>query len=383
MRNGAARDANVSAFDVALYDRSNNYALNGTVRYSKIWGNDPYDGYNVTMRYGKVSGNWQYSFTGNVESENYDPNDLGILFAANEISYRGAVSYRQFKPTRNFITYSYGINSKLTYLYKPYAFNKVDINPTLFLVFNNFWDITLNAYLTPGWTRDYFELRTPNRYLKLPTNSILEASGSSDSRKKLFISFNGSYAWAPKYDNSYTSMGLGFRYRFSNKFTLSLQGDSRNEKNQLGYAFERELNGDPLVAFRDNKEFVSVLSGIYNFNSRTNLTIRARHYWNRVTYNSIHGVQLDGMLRPHAFISGKDENINLFNLDAFFTWDFRLGSKIVIGYKNALGDLESVNLTGKNTYIRNLGEVFSLRHGNEVTIRFIYFLDYNQLRKKH
>jgi len=36
----------------------------------------------------------------------------------------------------------------------------------------------------------------------------------------------------------------------------------------------------------------------------------------------------------------------------------------------------------KNTYFRNLSETFDLRHGNEFTARFIYFLDYNQLRKK-
>ena len=170
--------------------------------------------------------------------------------------------------------------------------------------------------------------------------------------------------------------------RFSNKFNLDLQIDSRYEKNQLGYAFIREANDDPVVGFRNNREFVSVLSGIYNFNSRTNITLRARHYWNKVTYTSFHDVDTKGMLLDRAFISGKNENVNLFNLDAFFTWDFRLGSRLVIGYKNSLGDEEVVNLSGKNNYFRNLSEVFNLRHGNELTVRFIYFLDYNQLRKK-
>jgi hypothetical protein len=56
---------------------------------------------------------------------------------------------------------------------------------------------------------------------------------------------------------------------------------------------------------------------------------------------------------------------------------------MIIGYKNWLGDEELVPInTGKNSYLHNLGEVFDLRHGNELTVRFIYFLDYNQLRKK-
>ncbi len=78
---------------------------------------------------------------------------------------------------------------------------------------------------------------------------------------------------------------------------------------------------------------------------------------------------------------GQDENFNVFNLDAFLTWDFRLGSSLVVGYKNWLGDDEQVLVVGKNNYLHNLGEVFDLRHGNELTVRFIYFLDYNQLRK--
>ncbi len=76
------------------------------------------------------------------------------------------------------------------------------------------------------------------------------------------------------------------------------------------------------------------------------------------------------------------DNVNLFNTDAFLTWDFRLGSRLILGYKNWLGDDEVVSLTGNNNYIRNLGKSFNLRHGNEFTVRFIYFLDYNQLRAR-
>jgi hypothetical protein len=76
------------------------------------------------------------------------------------------------------------------------------------------------------------------------------------------------------------------------------------------------------------------------------------------------------------------DNVNVFNLDAFLTWDFRPGSRLVAGYKNWLGNDEVVTLTGKNNYVRNFSGIFDLRHGNEFTIRFIYFIDYNQLRRK-
>jgi hypothetical protein len=79
---------------------------------------------------------------------------------------------------------------------------------------------------------------------------------------------------------------------------------------------------------------------------------------------------------------GVNGNVNVFNLDAFLTWDFRLGSKMVVGYKNWLGDNESINGVSKRYYLNNLTQTFDESHGNELTVRFIYFLDYNQLRRK-
>ncbi len=383
MRNGGGRDANVTALDVALFDKKNIHAFNSTARYSKIWGTNPYDGFNTTLRYGKVSGNWQYLFTNNIISENYDPNDLGILFAPNDVSNTASFTYKQFTPTKNFLTYSYSLTAKLKYLYKPYAYNRLNITGSAFWVFKNFWDVSLNTYLSPGWAHDYFELRTGERYLSYPTNIAFVMNGSTDSRKKLYVRFGAAFARSPKYDNTLYSISFGMRYRFNNKFNLDLQTDSKFETNQLGYAFIREPNGDPIVGFRDNREFISVLSGIYNFNSKLNLTLRARHYWNKINYKSFHDVDSKGYLLPPTFIPGQDGNVNIFNLDAFLTWDFRLGSRLVAGYKNWLGDNEMVSLSGKNNYLKNLGGIFDLRHGNEFTVRFIYFLDYNQLRKKH
>ena len=382
MRNAIARDGNVTALDFSLYDKKNAYLFKGKFRYSKVWGTDPHDGFNSNLTYGKVSGNWQFNISNNIESKYYDPNDLGILFAPNEVTYSGMIAYRQFKPTKNFITYNYSISPRLQYLYKPYAYSKFDITGSAFWVFKNFWDLTFTTNITPGKEHNYFELRTDGRYLNYPSNFYFSAEGSTDSRKKLFSNFQLAYAVAPDTDNDYTSVQLGFRYRFNNKFSMDLQTTSTYEKNQLGFAFMRESNGEPIVAFRNNKDFTSVLSGIYNFTSRLNMTLRARHYWNKVNYLSLYNVDAKGDIFSRPFIPGLDENVNIFNVDAFLTWDFRLGSRLILGYKNWLGDEEMAVINGRNSYLKNLGQVFDLRHGNEFTIRFIYFLDYNQLRKK-
>ena len=193
------------------------------------------------------------------------------------------------------------------------------------------------------------------------------------------------FAYAPRAmkDNNYFNIVLESRYRFSDKFSLTTEVFTQHEHNQIGYAFEREANGDPIVGYRDFTETQTVLSGIYNFTSRLNVTMRARHYWNKVIYNSFYNVDNEGYHIPKAdFISGKDENYNAFNLDAFLTWDFRLGSRMIFGWKNWLGNSYAINGIDNTNYLKNLKNMFTESHGNEFTLRFIYFLDFNQLRKK-
>jgi hypothetical protein len=385
LRNGIARDANVSAFDFSLYDKGNNYNFKGTGRYSRIFSVNPYDGFNATLRGGKVSGRWQYFLQGNVESENYDPRDLGFLASPNEILITNAISYKEFQPTRHFLNYSYSVGTRYNRLYKPAEFGDFLAYGSAFWVLRNFWDFTLELGY---WAdqHDYFVLGDPatyQRFVKRPAYSYASLEGSSDSRKRLYFSYELLLAdFYSKENKDYHIAEGGLRYRFSNKFTLDCSYRHEGETDYIISA-GRELNGEPIVAFVDFTDVTMVVSGIYNFTPRINLTMRARHYLSRVDFKRFANVDYKGNTVPRNGTTTYD-NVNIFNLDAFFTWDFRLGSRVVLGYKNWLGEEERVDLLGKkNTYLRNLGSIFDLRHGNEFTARFIYFIDYNQLRKKH
>ena len=74
-------------------------------------------------------------------------------------------------------------------------------------------------------------------------------------------------------------------------------------------------------------------------------------------------------------------SFNAFNLDVFFTWDFRLGSRLIVGWKNALGPDASVDGAQYNKYLGNLQRVFSIPHSNELSVKFVYYVDYNDLRR--
>lgn len=385
IRNGSDRDANVSAFDFALYNKKSSHQFQGTARYSKIWSANPSDGFSTTIKYAKVSGSWQYAFSNNIISDKYNPNDLGFLSANNKITNSATFSYKQFTPTKNFITYNYNLTLSYSLNYNPRAYSAFRFNASAFWLFKNFWDVSFITIINPVPYRDYYELQTPGKFIRYKENYQYDLSGSSDSRKKLFFEYAASYAVTPAFDNEYYHWKLGSQYRFSNKFTLGIEADKSFENENRGFAFLRETNGDPIAGKRDLTNFETILTSIFNFTSRQNLTLRARHYWSKVLYNKFYNIDVDGNFVDRASPvapGGNDENFNLFNVDAFFTWDFRLGSRLIIGYKNWLGENEFIDGAVNKKYFNNLGELFKVRHGNEITVRFIYFLDYNQLRKK-
>ena len=74
------------------------------------------------LRLGKVSGKVQYSVQNNISSVDYDPTDLGYLQTANLHTNNGSISYNQFTPTKNFLSYSYTFNAIYRRLFKPDVF---------------------------------------------------------------------------------------------------------------------------------------------------------------------------------------------------------------------------------------------------------------------
>lgn len=395
LRNGSARDANVTGIDLALYDKKNLYGLILKPRYSKIFDpNKSYDGFHNYTEFGKVSGKVQFSISNDIISHNYDPNDLGFQLSPNQITNRGEFSYNIYQPTKNFINQQYGFNITQSYLYRPTLYQQTEVNAYAFWIFNNFWDLRINAGSLPFWFNDFFELQTPSSIFDTPRKRLKRApqyylyfEGSSDSRKRLFASWSFEVAEGPLADDPYNKTQVGLRYRFSDRFSLEADFSRRHDNGQFGYAFRRDaVTGEPLLARRQYTDVTTLVNGIYNFTSRMNLTFRARHYWNRLINTDLYDVLPDGHWTPRFDLdpSDQDENYNAFNLDVFYTWDFRLGSRIILGWKNWLGlDYESfINGNQYNTYLSNTRRMLASPHGNEITLRFIYFLDYNQLSRK-
>lgn len=382
LRDGSAQDANVSALDFAFFDKKNTYALSGTARYSMISGDNAENGYNAQLSMKKVSGKFQFEIGQNIESEHYNPNDLGYLQAPNEFSSTASFAYKQLTPTKHFLTYVYSLNVSNSYLYTPMKWSEVKVGASAFYFFKNFWDLTFMFESKPAWQHDFFELRTPGKMVRMMPWQYFGVSGSSDSRKRFFAGFDVGYANTAAFKNSTFYRGdFSMRFRFNDHLSLEWQTGGSIDRGNVGYAFMRESNGDPIIGWRDVRQYTNVLSGIFNFTPRMFLTMRARHYWSRVNYHHFYNVDEKGFWIERPFIAGNDDNYNAYNLDMFYTWDFMYGSRFILGWKNWLPQDATIEGSTYPGYLKNMRQVLSRPQGREITCRLIYFLDHRKLKK--
>lgn len=383
IRNGNARDANVSALNLSLFDKKNMYNFQTSGYFSYVTGLDPHNGFSTFASFEKVSGTWQWDVFNNIESKNYDPNDLGILRAPNEFTTGGSISWNQYTPDKIFNQRHYEFEVQYRNLLVPFKFSELELEWRFTHIFKNYWDATLNINSHPFSDHDFYELRTPGRVLNRAPYTFFNIRGSSDSRKKIFLNYGFGYAnLSPQKDDPYYNVDLGLRYRFSPKLSVEIEGEKEYDKGNIGWAFTDAVTDEPIIGLRSVTQFTTSLNANYYFQARMNLSFRARHYWSKVIYHEFYDVLPDGNYLPRPFSDGLNENFNAFNIDMFFTWDFRLGSRLIVAWKNALGPDAYIPGYPYEKYSQNFQQVFKVPHSNEISVKFVYYIDAQNLFKK-
>jgi len=187
-------------------------------------------------------------------------------------------------------------------------------------------------------------------------------------------------------------------YRFSDKFSIKhsiLYNPATNDAGFYEKYFQKDINGndvtdtkgnkileDILFSRRDLKTIENVFSVKYNFNNRSGITFRARHYWSKVENKQLYDLNADGTISPTKHhVSIENQNLNIFNIDAVYTWEFAPGSFVNIVWKD-----ESFAGDGnvRYTYFKNFDNTISSPQNNNLSIKIIYYLDYLDFKKwKH
>jgi len=410
-RAGSTYDANVTAGLFRFADAKNRYALRGQLNYSHRRGNvlnsetpiDDRSGYKYYLNYGKVSGNFTWSIDHGIESDTYNPNDLGILFGNNNVSQSVNMSYNkydQFWKVNNLYT-SAGIYHSL--LFKPLMAQDYGFYGSANTTFTkSFLTVGANLNVDPS-KNDFYEPRTAplGEYLvRVPGSVNLGAFVSSDYRKKLAYDINigvRQYALDSRLPERPRRMGYGLtlspRYRVNDKLNFRYTFDYALKVNQIGYVNDgldpdnpldqpllAVIGRDVLLGRRQVSTFTNTLNANYTFTNRLSYTMRVRHYVSTVHYHDFARLGPGGSeeLLP-TYQRNHDNSYSAFNIDAALVWWFAPGSQVSVVWKDATASFLQGN-EATPLYFDNLSNTLNTPHNNNVSIKILYYLDYLSLR---
>ena len=403
-------NANVTAGEVVLLDKTNTYRFSGFTGFSNVYdlvsdtlvllndgvlgdtiSQNVYDrtsGFKYTMFLGKVSGKWQYNVWRNVESENYDINDMGFMQSANEVGHGGRVSYNIFKPfwKLNGMSVSMGFNKRE--LYKPRKNTEWNFNGNFRLRFKNFWTLGGGHGRTPQESSQYFYRSSdPDEVAFVaPSSRWIDFWISTDSRKALFVSVSKG-GWKRKDWNQKDHWhSISTRYRVNNKLSFTYDTRYMRSYNEIGYVWidddVREENGlvDMRVfGDRNLKNLNNVVGVNYVFNNKMGINLRVRHNWTRVRYASFSELEENGNVSPLQYTgleSGEplhDQNFNSYNMNLSYSWQIAPGSFVTAVWNEGINtSTNDVNVG----FTENLRSTLRAPQFNSVSIRLTYFLDY-------
>jgi len=380
-------EANVTGGLFSIANKKNTYAVDGGAALSqKYFTNfeNPEFGYQTSLGFRKTSGNFNFGIEHSIVSDQYDHNDLGFLRRNNTHNIEGFAVYNFYKPFGKFINMSIGGSAEYNRLYKPSAYRQFSINPSFEATFKNRMEIGAWMWATPFGTKDYDDPREDGRFYDMPQFTGAGGYFSTDQRKKMYCQFNffsGSVAEKGRWLYNFSVRPT---FILSDKWRINYSFSYRDGNKDTGYV-EHWENDDIIFGRRNIDSYENVVDASYIFTNRMGLTLRARHNWTKVVYQTYHLLDEDGILRPTTYdgidtdgLAYNNTSFNAVNIDLIYTWEFTPGSQFLVVWKNNI-------ITADNdtdiSFFRNFGETMTGDQSNFFSVKFLYFLDYLSLKK--
>ncbi|SHG09783.1 Carbohydrate family 9 binding domain-like [Flavobacterium segetis] len=377
-RNGAFRDANVSALLFDLNTKANTYNLYGDFKYNSINTIEDYDGFKTELGLEKTSGKYRYGFSGKYVSKNYDVNDLGINFYSNYHNAYAHASYRIVNPTKVFNTFRINeyVNFEVDNTSKKLQTGAFGTEIKATTLGNHTLELLLE--LSPLETFDFYEPREYGKYVFIPEKVISIVNFTSNDNNAFTIIAQPTFTkFNEKGRNTY-GFYFGPKYRFNDKFSLAYAAEYTKLNNDRGWVgFE---NSDIIFAQRNREILQNDLVGKYSLNNKMTINLTARYYWSYSKNKDFLTLKDGGYLIPNnTYNLNKDRNFNSWNFDLSYSWWFAPGSEISILYRSY--GLERTSQVEKDLS-RNLKNIFNSDLTNVLSISVRYFIDYNTIKNK-
>jgi len=380
MRNGSTYDANVTSIisNIRLFKKK--YAISSQSSISKKFGTiDKKPGFEGYLEFNKIHGKNRWGFGSYLSDTKYDKNDFGIQNYNNFVVYYANYNYKIFEPIGNLNSFNININANLNYLYKPYQYKDNDFNININLTNKKELSYGVGSNFQFGTENDYYEPRVAGRFFINHPISNIFTYFSTDYRKKLALDATLVYgtSFGIKDPVRGPFIQLSPHYRFSDKFQMTYDFQMDITKSDIGFVTILE---DETIIFgkRDFNNYTNSLNGTYNFSTKSALSLSLRHYWIPLAYKSqFYQLEADGNLIENDYSENHNLNFNSWNLDMGYTWEFAPGSQLIALYRNSL--INSDNNPNLN-YLKNIKNLFEESFEHQISLKMIYYLDYNKLK---
>jgi hypothetical protein len=376
--------ANVTGATFKFANKKYTYAFSGDGFISqKYYSHDSPDlGCRYSLSFGKISGNFQFDYSQLLETDTYDPNDMGFNVINNRFKNAFSMQYNLYEPFWKVLNwFNYGQVSYNT-LYNDLAYTSLEIYAESNTTTTKHLSFGANGDFSPIASHDYYEPRVEGWMYIAPAYGNLTNWISTDYRKKFAVDVALSGYIAPKIKSSAYGINVEPRYRISDRILLLYHFYYENILNDVGYVDQSEDSlGNLSIYFgrRDRLSITNILEANYMISSSMSIDLRARHYWVSAPYYSFSTLRRDGALQPADYPDDPDVNYNLFNIDLTYIWNFAPGSQISIMWKNAVNTFDN---DIEPDFLRNFRKTVNSSASNSFSVRILYYLDALYFKKK-
>ncbi len=373
------RDANVLGFQTRLLTKDSKWVLNASGAHDWLMYSDSVSkGYKYNIEIAEALGILQYGLGHYVESEFYDPNDLGFLRQPNEISQNGWISLRTLNPVWRVNQANIKIRANYSSRFNPRKYSSFNLNLNYNMTFKNYISWGGGGSWRPRESHDYYEPRIDNRYFAIPTGLNLHTWLSSNKNKAFSMSGWTGASTKNIRDSQWHGGGISPRWRVNNRWFMRYNLEMHFNDHDYGFA-SYDAMGDPVFGERDQVTITNSFYSSYIFSPDLESDIRMRYYRSAVEYLDFFDLREDGNLDPSSYSAELNTVFGAFTIDAVMTWRFSPGSELNVTWKNAIftyGDDPGIS------YLQDVRDLPDLDQNNSISVKLLYYIDTWDLKHK-
>jgi hypothetical protein len=231
-----------------------------------------------------------------------------------------------------------------------------------------------------GGGNNYYEPRAEGRFYRDPDRAGFCLFYWTNDVKPISILTGYNHFNYSNPDQSSNWGTTNIKVRLGRRFQFFYEALLSSDKNSRGFAGMTAEADSVFFSRRNVRTVNNVISTAFMLSNKATVNVRFRHYWSGVTNKQSYLLQNDGTLSElPEYDLFKNENYNSINIDLNFRWIFSPGSEISVAWKNSILDWqEELNLN----YWENLESTWKSAQTNSLSVRLLYYMDYNMLRKR-